>query len=300
MEIFILGTSAGCSTIKRAHQAILIRYNGENLLFDCGENTQIKLLQAKIKPFRIKNIFISHFHGDHFFGLPGLIFSMSLEKRKDDLHIFGPRGTEKEIKKILSLGYHSLTFRIHVTEIQPADTEIVYESKKFFISATEVDHSVPCLAYAFQEKPIRKVSKEKMQKYGLKPSPLIKKLLLGESITVSGRTIYPEDILLPEKKGVKVVISSDTRPCKRLIRFAKGANLLIHESTFSVKDTDKAIITYHSTTEDAARVAKEANVDKLIITHISKRYHDLPLFLAEATAIFPQTKIAYDLLKLVL
>ncbi len=291
MELIFLGTSSAIPTSYRNHSAIAIKAFGETMLFDCGEGTQLQMSRARISPMKLSKIFLTHYHGDHILGLPGIVQSMAFRKRKEPLHIFGPKGLIKLIKNVISFGYFSLTFQIHMHEVEEG---AVLEEENYKICCHPMDHSVLSLAYKIKEKRRPKFIKENAIKLGLTPGPDFRKLQYGKSVEKNGAIIKPEQVMGKERKGRIIVYSGDTRPCDHMIEFAKDADILIHESTFEGKYGDKAHSVYHSTSTQAAKIAEIANVKKLILTHVSTRYKNSDLLEDEAKAIFKNSVVAED------
>ena len=221
---------------------------------------------------KISKIFITHFHGDHILGLPGLIQSMNFRGRDKKLTIYGPKGLNVLKESIFSLGYCKIEFPIEFIEI---GSEIVEKTEDYIIKSQEVNHLVPSLAYSIEE--------------------LKKPRFLRQKAIELGKIIKPEQVLGPPRKGRKITYSGDTTPCEEMVELAKDSTLLIHESTYVKEDSDKAEENYHSTSSDAASIAKKSNSKKLILTHISTRYQNTDQLLNEALEIFENTEIAKDL-----
>ena len=291
MELIFLGTSSALPTTNRNHSAIALKAFGEIMLFDCGEGTQRQMARIKLSAMKVNHIFITHLHGDHFLGLPGMIQSMAFRGRKDPLHIYGPKGIEKTVLNIMNLGYYSLSFQIHPHEIEEG---VVCETEDYKIKCCPTHHSITNLAYSIEEKRPPKFMKEKAMKLGLEPGPDFGKLQKGISVEIDGRIIKPEEVLGPGRRGRKIVYSGDTRPCLEMIDLAKHANVLIHESTFESSQELKAQETGHSTTTQAAKIAAKAEVSQLILSHISTRYMDVSFLKEEANKIFDKVIIAED------
>ncbi len=294
MEITFLGTSGSIPTTKRNLPGIAIKIDGEILLLDCGEGIQRQFLLSKLSYMRIKNIVISHLHGDHFLGLSGLVQTMSFLGREDPIYIYTPKDSAKELKDYLGIGYYTQGFPININGV--SNEEIKLEKLK--INFARTDHSVPTVACKIEEYSKRgKFNLEKANKLGIKPGPEFSRLERGEKITLNGKEISLEDVVGPNRKGKCIVYSSDTRPCESVIKLASDCDLLIHDSTFSHTLKDRALETFHSTAKDSGDVALEAKAKKLILTHISPRYDGKEL-LEEAKEVFSSTMLAYDLMKL--
>ena len=297
MKIIFLGTTAGVPTAERGHSAIAIKYQDETLLFDCGEGAQRQLIKAKISFMKIAKILISHLHADHFLGLPGLIQSMSFLGREKTLTIYGPEGTESVVESLLKLGYYTLKFPVETKELRPGE---IIECNNYKIFTQSTQHTVPTIAYAFQENQRPgKFDVEKALGLGIKPGPMFRKLQLGHSVqTKDGKTIKSEEVLGPPRRGRKIIYSSDTRPLLSIVDFAREADVLIHEATFADDLNERASETGHSTFGEAIEIAKQAQVKYLILTHISPRYEneDIEKFQLDIRKKFENAIIARDMM----
>ena len=269
MEITFLGTSSAVPSKHRNHTAIVLKHFGEVMLFDCGEGTQRQLTYAKISPMKIDKIFITHYHGDHILGLAGLIQSMGFRGRSEDLDIYGPKGLNKLINAISNTGFFQINFQIITHEIGEG---IVLETDEYIIKSIIAEHNIDNLAYSIYEKKKPRFLREKAIELGVPVGPAFGKLHNGEEVEINGKIIKPEQVLGEPRIGQKVTYSGDTRPCEKMIELAQGSDVLIHEATYEHEDQDKAIENCHSTSKEAAEIAKEANVKLLVLTHISTRY----------------------------
>ncbi len=270
-----------------------MRRGSELLLFDCGEGTQKQFLQAKAGINRKMRIFISHLHGDHLFGLPGMLHSLSFMGRTQELEIVGPRGIIQFVRSVNRVVRLYPQFPIFVREVSagPVVNEPEYE-----VHAAWGLHGIPCLAYAFQEKPKSgKFDPAKARKLGIPEGPLWKRLQTSPSITIKGRKIASRLIVGPLRRGVKITYAVDTRPCEAVARLAKGSDLLIHDSCFDESAARKAKNYGHSTATEAARVAKKNRVRKLALFHISAMYEDPKPLLKQARRVFRQTILCKDM-----
>jgi ribonuclease Z len=296
IEITFLGTSCGIPTKERSQSSISLRYEGDYFLFDCGEGTQRQLKFAKISPMRIKAIFLSHLHGDHMYGIPPLLDSLSFFKRKDDLTIFGPVDTERVIESLQRMGYAAKpAFKIKVKECKEGK---ILDNERYEIHCFPTRHSTPSLGFVFQEKdkPGR-FDREKALKLEIPESRMWSKLQQGQTVKHKGKTFTPDMVLGPPRKGKKIVITGDTMPSDKTVANSEGADILIHEGTFSDSIKEKSRKFKHSTVKEAAEIAKKAGVKKLILTHLSQRYDeekDVKELLKEAKDIFTETEIADD------
>ena len=297
MEIIFLGTSSAVHSKERNHPSIAIKAFGEIILLDCGEATQRQLLHTNVSPMKISKIFITHYHGDHILGLPGLLQSMSLNGRESELTIYGPQGLNKVKDAIYSLGHCAIDYPVKFIEI---DSGIVEDNEQYFIQAQRVKHNVPALAYSIEEKKKPRFLREKAIELGVPVGPDFGKLHNGEEVEINGKIIKPEQVLGEPRKGRKVTYSGDTRPCEEMIMLARDSTLLIHESTFIQKEKTNAEEYGHSTSSDAAYIAKDSNSKELILTHISTRYGPEygEIMLKEAREIFENVKLAYDYMEI--
>ncbi|MBN2014790.1 MAG: ribonuclease Z [Candidatus Altiarchaeota archaeon] len=296
MEIVFLGTSGCVPTKERNLSSVFLEYLEENFLFDCGEGTQRQMRFAGINFMRIDNVFITHLHADHFLGLGGLIQSMDFLERTKPLEIHGPEGLKETIDHMLSMGSFQMdSMSVEVHEIQPG---LVKEGERYMITCARTEHTRNSLAYCFEEKPKRKFLKKKALALGVPEGRLFSRLQKGYSIEVEGKTIEPDQVLSKPIPGRKVIYTGDTRVCESVIKLAEDADILIHDGTFSHKDLENIEKAGHSTTVQAAEVAKKANVKKLFLTHISQRYTDPKKLEAEAREVFPETYVAEDLMRI--
>jgi len=301
--ITFLGTVSGIPSRERNHPAIVLEYfyyKKDTLLFDCGEGTQKQLMKAGISFMDISKIFITHWHADHFAGLIPLLQTMNLEKRKNELTIFGPEAS-KFVQGILNLGYFGVRFPVKAIDVpfEGKDVTKVYETKLYEILSIPVLHTIPSVAFAFKEKDAWRIDEKKLKELGLKRGKWLKELKENGEAFYDEKRIKIEEIATLQK-GLKVVYSGDTKPCENIVELARDADVLIHDATFLEEDED--IQKYHSSVKDAARIAKKANVEKLILTHISRRYQkdDIERLLKEAKEVFDNVEVAYDLMKVVL
>ena len=295
--VTFLGTVSGIPSLKRNHPAIALEYFTDYrdvLLFDCGEGTQKQLMKSGISFMQINNIFISHWHADHFAGLIPLIQTMNLEKRNNPLTIYGPEA-ERFVSDIIDLGYFGLRFPVKAVNVPFEGSEIttVDETEDYKITSIPVFHSVPSVAFCFQEKDKWNIDEDKLKRLGLKRGPWLKKLKRTGKIEWEGKKLSIEDVGYV-KKGLKIVYSGDTKPCKNIVKISKNADLLIHDGTFLEEDVGSKA---HADVKEAAKLAKKANVKQLILTHISRRYTDLKELEDEAKKVFKSSKVAYDFMK---
>lgn len=293
LRILFLGTSGSWPTIQRNVASTAIHRGSEVLLFDCGEGTQRQLQRTTLSYMQITSIFISHFHGDHFLGLPGLIQTMQLNDRTTPLHLYGPPGMNKLTAQLLTLGYFRPVYEIVSHEIDDGET---LHFDGYDIKTLATKHNVPSLAYSLEEhmRP-GKFNKPKALHLDIPEGPLFSKLQHGQTITLkNGTTITPGMVLGPPRKGRKIVITGDTTYDENLIQFSKEADVLIHDATFDSTFVESAEYG-HSTAAQAAMIAKQADADTLFLTHLSPRYLDPKVIEDDARKIFPRSFAAKDL-----
>lgn len=296
IEITFLGTVSGIPSLDRNHPAIILEYYGETkdtVLFDCGEGTQKQLMKSGISFMDIDRIFISHWHADHFAGLIPMIQTMNLEKRKKELKIFGPEA-ERFVSDIVDLGYFGLRFPITAINVPFEGSEItkIEETDDWQISSIPVLHTVPTVAFAFQEKERWNIDLSKLKKLGLQRGYWLKKLKSSGKAEFKGKKIKIEDVA-NTKPGLKIIYSGDTKPCENMVKISSKADLLIHDGTFLEEDEGKA----HTDVKQAATIAKKSKVKQLILTHISRRYTDTEELEKTAKKYFPKTRVAHDFMK---
>jgi len=299
MKIIFLGTGAAVpsKTRKLSSIAIMRKNSGEILIFDAGEGMQYQLINAQLNIMKITKIFISHLHGDHIFGLPGLILTLRMYQRTKPLHLYGPPGIKQYLAAVNSIsGVLDTEFELNISEIEE---RLVVEEKEYVIESTLADHGIDTFAFSIVEKPNPgKFFPEKARKLGIPEGQLWSKLKAGESIQLQdGRIINSSEVVGTSRPGRKITYSVDTRPTKSIVLLSKNSDILIHEATFDDSLLEKAIQTGHCTAGEAAKIAKDAQVKQLILTHISTRYKDTALLYEQATKIFPNTIIAQDFME---
>lgn len=295
MQIVFLGTSGSWPTPKRNVAAIAVKRGPEVILFDCGEGTQRQFMLSKLSFMQVSKIFITHFHGDHFLGLPGLIQSMTMNDRNRPLGIFGPNGIKELVGKLLTLGYFTPGFDISVTEM-PGGSSVRFD--EYTVSTLEAEHTVPAISYCLQEPPRPgRFDKTKALGLGIPEGPMFGRLQDGQTVAWQGKTFTPDMVMGPPRRGRKVVYTGDTLPTKQLLEFARDCDVLVHDATAETSMEDKANKYGHSTAKQAAQVAKECGAKALILTHFSPRYEDPTPMLAEAKTIFDKSILADDFLE---
>ncbi len=298
VKITFLGTSSMVPTKERNVQSIHLEFNGEGILVDCGEGSQRQMNIAGINRLKIRKILISHWHGDHVSGLIGLIQTLGGVFSPDTiLDIYGPVGTKKKMNHLLQTCYFDLRLKLKIHEISPKKVERFYENDIYALESTKLDHGVPCIGFAFIIKEKIKINMAKVDSLGLKQGKWLQKIQKGESATIKGKKILPEQISSIES-ATKIGFVLDTKYCENAVLIAKNSDLLISEAVYDDDFADKAAEYKHMTAHDAATIAKNAKVDRLIITHISQRYRTPKKILADAKKVFPNTSVAKDFLEI--
>ncbi|MEM0007642.1 MAG: ribonuclease Z [Candidatus Bathyarchaeia archaeon] len=298
LKVIFLGTAGSVPTPKRSLPAILIRRKDEQLLFDCGEGVQRQMIMAGASFNRKMKVFITHMHGDHVLGLPGLVQTMALLDRDKKLEIYGPPGIRRFMESIRETVQFGLTFPIEIHEIHNAGK--VCEEEEYVVEAVWANHVIPSLAYALVEKPRPgKFYPEKARALGVPEGPLWSKLQHGNEVKLpNGKIVKPEDVMGPPRPGRKIVYTGDTRPFEGLAAFAADADLLIHDATLDDELAERAYEDGHSTPSQAAENAKNSRAKLLILTHISARYENPKVLLKQARKIFKKTQVAEDFMTL--
>jgi ribonuclease Z len=291
LDVVFLGTSGSVPTARRGPTSLLLRRGGERLLLDCGEGTQRQLLRSGIGLVELREVFITHFHADHYLGLPGMLKTFSLRGRELPLTIYGPPGLAELVGALRRI-FGKLTYPLELEEIRAGDT---LDRGEYRLIAFAVRHGVPGVGYALAEnaRPGR-FDVERARSLGVPEGPLWGVLQRGEPVSLDGgETVLPEQVLGPARSGRKVVFAGDTAPARSVLEMAIEADLLVHEATFSLEEKERADETGHSTAADAAELARVAGVHMLALTHLSNRYFG-PEIQREARAVFPDTVVPRD------
>ncbi|MFD1774530.1 ribonuclease Z [Paenibacillus rhizophilus] len=299
MEIYFLGTNAGVPTLQRNVSSVALRLLEERRslwMFDCGEGTQHQVLRSPLRLGRLEKLFITHLHGDHLFGLPGLLSSRGYQGGTAPMTVYGPPGLKAFLDISLSVSQSRVPYKLEVIEHNGG---LIFEDESFKVESALLEHRIDSYGYRVTEKDRPgSLNTERLKAYGLKPGPLYGVLKSGRNVTTDeGITIAAADVLSEPKRGRIITVLGDTRPCGNSIPLAREADLLVHEATFSHELAKMARDYHHSTTVQAAEIAKEAHARQLILTHFSSRYGSLdeliPL-LEEARSIFPNTLLAEE------
>jgi len=297
IEITFLGTGCMQPTKTRNHAGVLLSYKKENILFDCGEGIQRQMRIAGVKPAKITRLCITHWHGDHVFGIPGLLSSMGADRAGQEeeqmLHIYGPKGS----KAYLTNMFKSFAAKdIIPYQVHEVWTGKAYEGEDFILEVQKLEHSVPCIGYRFQEKDKLRIDVAKAKKLELE-GPILGKLQQGQDVTIKGKKIKAKDVTYATF-GKKISYVTDTIPCKGADLLAKDADLLICEGTHLDEIREKSEKSRHMTVRQAALIASENNVQKLVITHISQRYKIPSEIIEEARTYFDSSIVAEDFMKI--
>jgi len=295
LELLILGSNSAAFAHGRHHTAQILKNNNKFFLIDCGEGTQIQIKRYKVKLSRLHCITISHLHGDHYLGLPGLLNTMHLFGREAPLIVIGPPGLREIIQLQLKMSRATLTYPIEFREWVPGQMQQVYEDNKLTIVTVPLDHKIPCSGYIFREKPkpIR-INREKIPEQ-LSPQE-VSKLKSGKDVyDLEGNLKHKhEKVTLSPHPSKSYAFCSDTGYMPELAQKVQGVDLIYHEASFLEEMAERATTTRHSTARQAAQVAKDAHAGKLLLGHFSSRYRELDGFLAESREIFPNTELAIE------
>jgi len=299
LALTFLGTSAARPTVERNVSALALVREGETLLFDCGEGTQRQMMRYGVS-FALHDIFFTHFHGDHFLGVIGLVRTLGLQGHEGSLRLWGPKGAKQVLKSAIMLGVERVPFEIEIEELKAGD--IVGEEGRgkregYCIQVFATEHGGGSIGYALVEaERYGRFDPEKARALGIPEGPLWGKLQRGEAVELAdGRKLIADSVVGPRRPGRKVVITGDTRPCASVVDAAAGADLLVHEATFGEEEKDRAKETFHSTARDAAQVALAAKARKLVINHLSARYSiSAEELVKEAREVFPDVVAAKD------
>jgi ribonuclease Z len=293
LSVTILGNNSAVPAFNRHPTSQVVSQDGVNYLVDCGEGTQIQMIKYKIRRGRISHIFISHLHGDHYFGLVGLLNTFGLLSHKQELHVFGPAPLQQIIEMQMKVAETVLPYQLHFHTISMND--VLVDNEKIRISCFRTSHRIECYGFLFEEKEgKRKLLIDKVRKQNI-PVSFYSSLQAGlDYITPRGQLISNDSVTAPPEKGKKYAFCADTRYDETLIPIIYGADMIYHETTYLDNMREKAFERYHSTTKQAAEMARKAMVKKLLIGHFSSKYSSLEQFEMEAKEVFPNTEIARE------
>ncbi|MFH1750373.1 MAG: ribonuclease Z [Candidatus Micrarchaeota archaeon] len=288
LRLVFLGNSAAMPTPASNTSCFALKA-GSTFLFDCCEGAQRQMMKYGISYAKVKCIFVTHLHADHFLGILGLTQTLNMIGRQEELLIFGPVGTKQFFGDLFHLKQLRLNFPVKITDIPKAKKK-VYRDKLIRVDAFLVKHNAPALGFAIEEQPINKFYEDKARGMGIK-GRLFSEIQEKGEITVHGKKIKLGDVTFL-KYGKKIIYSGDTLPTPAVVKYSKDADLLIHDSTFLDAQKETAKEKFHTTAKECAEIAKKANVKKLVLTHFSNRYENLEVLLTEARAIFPATELS--------
>jgi ribonuclease Z len=289
LSIPFLGTAGSMPTVQRAPASLLIRRGGDRILIDCGEGSQRQLLRSVGLP-DLEHVFITHYHADHFLGLPGMLKTFTLRGRTAPMAVYGPRGLSSLMSDLRRI-YGKLSYELSIVELAPGDA---IEFSGYRIGAYSVVHRTEAVGYALVEddRPGR-IDPARADELGVPPGPLLGALQRGEAVEIGGRRVMPHEVMGEPRPGRKVVFSGDSEACDATAAVAQGAELLVHDGTFSHEERERARQTGHATAIEAAELAREADVALLALTHLSSRYLG-PTIEQEARTVFERTVVPRD------
>jgi len=294
-EVTILGSNAAVPAFGRHPSAQVLNVNEQYYLIDCGEGTQIRMNDYQVRWHRINQIFISHLHGDHIFGLIGLLTSYSLKQRKEQMEIFGPAGIQEFLEVQIKHSRSHLTYPLSIHVVDPTQSTLIFSDENVMVTSIPLDHRIPACGYLFREKArLLNVIPEKLTEYGIDFKQINEIKKGGNGVNVTGEVFENKLLTLPPYIARSYAYCSDTAYKPDIIPLLKNIELLYHEATFAEDKAENAITTRHSTAKQAAMIARDAAVQKLLIGHFSSRYHDLNVLLNEAKTIFSNTQLALE------
>jgi len=307
IKVTFLGTAGQMPSARRNHSSMLLSYEGENILVDCGEGTQRQFRKAHLNPCKVTRILITHWHGDHVFGLPGFLSTLALSGYNKTLYLYGPRGTKSFMNDLLKIFKFTREYKIEVKEV--GDTQgrtpkniqkniftrgKFLDMKDFYLEAEKMEHGIPTNAYCFVKKGLIRIDKKKLKKFKIGSGIHLKKLKEGKDISYEGKKYKAKDLTFKDEDK-KVCFVLDTKKNARIVGFAKNSDVLVCESSFGEELLEKAKEHLHLTSGQAADIAKKAKVGKLVLTHIGGRYENNPKQLEkEARKIFKKTDVMND------
>ena len=293
IRVVFLGTSGSVPTLKRSLPSVVVQCPRELWMFDCGEGTQRQMMQNKISFHKKLKVFITHLHGDHVLGLPGVLQTMALMDRKEPVEVYGPVGIRDFLQCTKDTLKFGLTFPVEISEI--LTEAAVCNQEDYMVQAVKSNHAIDGFCFALVEKPrAGKFYPKKAKALGIPAGELWSQLQKGEEIQVDGKTVKPSDVMGPLRVGRKIVYTGDTKPFEAFAKFAKDADLVIHDCTFADDLAEKAGVDGHATPSQAGSQAKAANAKCLVLFHISARYSDASVLLEQAKKIFANAVLAQD------
>jgi ribonuclease Z len=292
-EVTILGCGSATPTLRHGPTSQLLEHDSQYYLIDCGEGTQLQLRRFKIRFLKINHIFISHNHGDHCLGLPGLISTLHLLGRNRELHVYAQKGLKEAVEHQLQVSHSRLRFEIIWHDLAPDGKNLIFSNKKLEVYSFPLDHRVPCCGFLFSEREkLLNIKPEYVEKYSI-PVARIRQIKSGSDYTLEDGTVIPNtELTYAPEPPCSYAYCSDTAYQAQTANYVQGVNLLYHESTFLEGELERAAYTHHSTASQAAAVAKEADAGKLLLGHYSARYRDTELFRKEARQVFENVELA--------
>jgi ribonuclease Z len=300
MKLIFLGTSASLPSLRRQVSATALDLGPEILLLDCGEGTQLQYRRARLRPGKLRRVLISHFHGDHLFGLPGLLTSLQMMSRKAPLHLIGPQSLKTYVDFVQRFSGFALEYELVFHPVDPESPAELIVTPSYRIDTIPLQHGRSCVGYVIVENDRPgKFNLQRAEELGIPSGPLRSRLQAGERVQLpDGRWVSPDEVLGPPRPGRRLVYALDTRPCEAVLQAAQRADVLIHDATFDHTRRDLAVETDHSTVVEAAELARAAQVKMLVLTHISTRYDedDDEMLLEQARSVFENTLLAHDLM----
>ncbi len=296
MEIIFLGTSSMVPTKDRNQSSVFISYKNDGILVDCGEGTQRQFKVTGLPLTKVTKILISHWHGDHVLGLPGLVQTLRSSTTEHRLQVFGPKGTKEQFEHMEKAFYMENDGAGLTLEVNDVEKEVVFENDDFYIKSVKLHHSVPCLGYAIIEKDKVHININAAKKLGLPEGPMLGQLQQGKSVSWKGRQVKPDEVTYTTK-GKKVTVIMDTELCNSAVELAEGSDLLICEATYANELEEKASGYKHLTAGQAAMIANKAGVAKLVLTHFSQRYKNTQKLEEDARMTFDNVICAKDFMR---
>lgn len=294
-NVLVLGSGAATPTFARHCSSQLVSVCGSRILIDCGEYTQSQLRKYHQKIQGVKMVLISHLHGDHFFGLPGLLSTMHLLGRTEPITVFAPKGAREAIELLFSVSGTDLRFPVEFKELDCMEPTVILQERFYHITAFPMQHSLPCFGFLIaEEPPLLNLKPMARLKYNMSNDDCVR-VKEGEDLVLEDGTVVPNsELTLPRRKARSYAYCCDTAFDETLVPIVKGADLLCMESTFDEAFKTMAEERFHCTASQAATIARQAEVKRLMLTHFSARYREVEPLLAEATAVFPNTIAAED------
>jgi len=297
MKITILGTSSMVPTKERNVTAFHLDYNGEGLLFDCGEGTQRQMNIAGINRMNVRKIFITHWHADHTAGLLGLIQTLSNHDIRPKIDLYGPVESKKRVQHMLDSTYFDMQLELTIHEIEAKKQTVICDTEHYTVEALELEHGIPCLGFRFTQKDKRRIKVKEIEKLGISPGPILAQFQRGESVTIKGKKIEADDVTTIVRGKVLTYIP-DTAFCQNAITLACESDLIISEATYAQKHEELAHNYNHMTSTQAAQIAALSNSKRLVLLHLSQRYKTYAELLEDAQAVFPASEVAFDFLEI--